>query len=254
MSPALSPWFPRMPATAAPLSRLFCFHHAGAGASAYRTWLRPFGGRVEIVPVQLPGRETRFTEPAEHSIRALTARLVQPVLDRAGGVPFAFFGHSMGALLAYDLSVALARQAAAPTHLVVSGYAAPHVRTAKDVHLLADEDFLAHVVGLEGTSPDVLANPSLLELLLPVLRDDFTACETYEYRDGDPLDVPVTAFGGTADPGVTEEDLRAWADLTTGPSAVRMFPGGHFYLVDEQPRVLTALAAALELETHADHA
>ncbi|WP_431045568.1 thioesterase II family protein [Streptomyces sp. P1-3] len=242
---AVSPWFPGQPMTSTPELCLFCLPHAGAGASTYRDWQRLLGPRIEVVPVQLPGREGRFTEPAERSIRRLSERLLEPVVTRAGAVPFAFFGHSMGALLAYDLSNELARLGSPPAHLAVSGYAPPHARAANPVHTLPDKEFLEHVINLEGTAPDLLDSPQLLELLLPVLRDDFAACETYEYVERGPLRVPLTAFGGHRDPGVGVALLERWRELTTGTATVEVFPGGHFYLLDQVEQVLETLAARL---------
>ncbi|MFI9115072.1 thioesterase II family protein [Streptomyces venezuelae] len=241
-------WFP-FPAQGAdegsPL--LFCLHHGGGGASAFRDWQRLLGPGVEIVPVQLPGREGRLAEPAERSITALTERLTGPLLERAGERPYAFFGHSMGALLAYDLSHALGAAGRPPAHLAVSGYVPPHVRPATSVHTLSEEAFLAHVTGLEGTPAAILENPTLLELVLPVLRDDFAACETYAYVDRGPLDVPIAVFAGESDPSAPSALTARWAELTGAGASVDVFPGGHFYLQDRLPELLEALRTRLAL-------
>jgi surfactin synthase thioesterase subunit len=240
-----SAWFPHAPLGGVPELRLFCLHHAGAGASTYRDWQGLVGNQIEVVPVQLPGRETRFAEPAERSIRRLSRQLTTLVLERAAGAPFAFFGHSMGALLAYDLTRELETVGRPPAHLVVSAHSAPHVRDARAVHTFPDDEFLAYVLKLEGTPSDVRNDPALLEVILPVLRADFTACETYEHEAGCPLAVPVTVFGGDRDPSVNSSQLRRWAELTTAPTTVELFPGGHFYLAAHRDRMLASLLRAL---------
>jgi len=243
-----SPWFPYPAGPATERSPLlFCLHHGGAGASAYRDWQRLLGTDVEVVPVQLPGREARLAEPVERSIAALTERLAGPVVERAGGRPFAFFGHSMGALLAYDLSFALTADGQPPVHLAVSGCAPPHLRAATSVHTLSDDEFLAHVTALEGTPAEILDNPTLLELVLPVLRDDFAACETYTYTERGPLDAPIAIFAGESDPGVPPAGMARWADLTSGGASVDVFPGSHFYLHERLTELLAALRTRLLL-------
>ncbi|MGW2279017.1 thioesterase II family protein [Streptomyces sp. NPDC001770] len=241
-----SPWFP-YPAEDADerTSLLFCLHHGGAGASVYRDWQRLLGSDAEVVPVQLPGREARLAEPAERSLVALTERLAGPVLERAGERPFAFFGHSMGALLGYDLSHALTAAGRPPAHLAVSGYVPPHARARTSVHALSDDDFLAHVTGLQGTPPEILENPTLLELVLPILRDDFAACETYTYVERGPLDVPIAVFAGRSDPSAPAAGMARWAELTRAGTSVDVFPGGHFYLQESLPELLEALRSRL---------
>jgi surfactin synthase thioesterase subunit len=240
-----SPWFPAEAMNGTPELLLFCLHHAGAGASAYRNWQKLIGRRIEVVPVQLPGREGRFTEPAERSITRLAERLQEPLLQRAGGTPFALFGHSMGAVLAYELSHRLTRAGRPPAHLAVSAYAPPHIRVPTHVHTLSDQEFLDYVAGLEGTVPAVLESPELLELLLPVLRVDFAACDSYAYVERGRLGVPLTAFGGDSDPGVSVPMLERWAELTSGPVGIEVFPGGHFYLLDQLEAVLDVLTGKL---------
>lgn len=241
----VSPWFPMPAMNGSPQLLLFCLHHAGAGASAYRDWQKLLGTRIEVVPVQLPGREGRFTERAERSIKRLAERLVDPLLERAGAAPFALFGHSMGAVLSYELSHHLAQAQRPPAHLAVSAYAPPHIRVPTHVHTLSDEEFVDHIINLEGTVPAVLENPQLLELLLPVFRDDFAACDTYQCDERARLPIPLTVFGGDRDPGVDVETLERWGELTSGPTSTEVFPGGHFYLMDQLETVLDTLTRKL---------
>ncbi|MFF5455490.1 thioesterase II family protein [Streptomyces sp. NPDC012950] len=245
---APSPWFPLPPEPAADTGTvLFCLPHAGAGASVYRRWPALLADVAEVVPVQLPGRESRFGEPRHTRTAQVVDALADHVLERAARHPrLAVFGHSMGALLAHELAHALADRGRAPGHLFVSGYRAPSLpRPSEDVHRLPREELIAHLGRMEGTHPEVLAHPELLDLLLPVLRADYELCETHRHTPRPPLSAPVTAFGGDADPGVAPAHLEAWAELTTGPFRHHLLPGGHFYLNDRLPDVLALLADGL---------
>jgi len=233
---AAAPWFPpcRAVATAPPelnadAIRLFCLPHAGAGASAYRDWLPLLAPTIEVVPVQLPGRESRYGEPAHRSASDLVAEMSEPLADRAVG-DFALFGHSMGALLSYELAHELSALGKPPRHLFVSGLGAPHLPPARaPAYNLPDDELLAVIVELEGTSAEVLAQPELVKMLLPVLRADLEVCETYVTHRGR-LQVPITALGGRHDPGVSLDRLRAWGSLTSADFHLAAFDGGHFYL------------------------
>ncbi|WP_051857748.1 thioesterase II family protein [Streptomyces cellulosae] len=210
--------------------QLFCLPHAGAGASAYRDWLDVLAPGIEAIPVQLPGRESRHREPALHSAAELVAILKEPVANRAG-TDFALFGHSMGALLSYELAHVLSALGKPPRHLFVSGLGAPHLPpTGPRLHDLPDDELLTVVARLEGTSPEVLAQPELVQLLLPLLRADLTVWETYTPvpRRG-LLEVPVTAMGGRHDPSVSLDELSAWGSLTSAEFHLEVFDGGHFY-------------------------
>lgn len=240
------PWLPyRVPRARAHL-RLFCLPYAGGGASAYRAWGSEISPEIEILAVQLPGRENRFREPPLRSMSALVERLsvaLRPYMDR----PFAFFGHSMGALVAYELARALRRQGGpTPVHLVVSGREAPHVPSAHEaMHELSDDALVARLQRLGGTPPEALAQPALLQLVLPLLRADLEAHDTYAYRDDAPLDCPITAFGGLRDPEVRRDHLAAWQRHTRGGFALHSFPGDHFFIRQSQHAVLATLGKIL---------
>jgi surfactin synthase thioesterase subunit len=230
--------------------RLFCLPHAGAGASAYRDWPARLAPDVEVVPVRLPGRETRRREPLARSVAELVADVAPQVT--AGG-PFALFGHSMGALVAYELTHTLCAQGRTPVHLFVSGQQAAHLRApGDDVHTLTDDDLADHVAELSGTPREVLDHPGMLDYLLPILRADFAVCETYEHLPRPPLDVPLTALGGTDDEVLAGDGLTPWRELTTAATTVRQFAGGHFYLHDHLDDVIATVHTALYGEHH-DH-
>lgn len=198
-------------------ARVFLFHHAGGSASSYRLG-KHFPADVEVCPVQLPGRENRFAESLLTSLGPVVDELVAAIPT---DLPFVFFGHSMGALVAYEVARRLP-----PAHLYVSAHRAPHLPDTTPLRQLDDDALVARLV---ETVP-VLADPDLREIFLPILRADLTLCETYRFTPGDPLPCPVTAFGGVEDDLVTEAELAAWRSHTSAAFAVRLFPGGHFYL------------------------
>jgi len=221
------------------LVRLFCFPYAGAGAVVYRPWTPLVPREIELAPVHIPGRGHRFGEAPFRSLPELVESLageLAPFLDR----PFAFFGHSMGALVSYELALHL-RGAGMPlpAHLLVSGRRAPHLPPVKPpCHALPEPEFRAKLQELQGTPREVLEHPELLEVVGPILRADFEVCETYCFGEEEaPLECPVSAFGGVDDPDVSRESVYAWSERTRGPFRARMFPGGHFFL-NEHPEPL----------------
>ncbi|MGA5900219.1 thioesterase II family protein [Streptomyces venetus] len=245
------PWFPpcRPEATPAPALdadaiQLFCLPHAGAGASVYRDWPVLLAPGIEAIPVQPPGRESRHGEPALHSAVELVAALEGPVARRAGG-DFALFGHSMGALLCYELAHVLSALGKPPRHLFVSGLGAPHIPpTGPRLCDLPDDELVTVIAKLEGTSPDVLAQPELVQFLLPLFRADLEVWETYSHRRS-PLPVPITAMGGRRDPGVGLDLLGAWKELTSADFHLEVFDGGHFYHHAAPDQVLAVIRERL---------
>lgn len=225
--------------------RLFVFPHAGSGAAAYRAWAPHMPADVQLALVQLPGREARLAEPPHTRMRALVDALVPQILPHLDG-PFAFFGHSMGAHVAFETARALRAQGHEPRHLVVSGNRAPHLPFPRPrIHHLPDERILAEFERLGGTPKEILADGQLMSLLLPVLRADLELCETYAFERGPPLSCALTAWGGARDPDVPHAALDAWREHTTGPFSSRLFDGGHFFLQEDRTRVLAALAEAM---------
>jgi surfactin synthase thioesterase subunit len=251
-TPADAAWFPpcrtgnpEATVVFADAAQLFCLPHAAAGASVYWEWAPLLAPDVAIVPIQLPGRESRYKEPLRRSVFALTADLIKPLADRTRS-DFALFGHSMGALIAYELARALVARGTPPRRLFVSGQRAPHLAPPRrDVHLLPAPELLAVMTELEGTSPEVLAQPELVELLLPVMRADLEVCEAYNHAHEAALPVPITALGGLSDPSVSVEEMRAWQHLTSAGFEAKFFPGGHFYLHTACDDVIAALLARL---------
>lgn len=226
--------------------RLFCIPYAGGGASVFRAWARQLPSAIEVWPVQLPGREERWQEPACVSVPPLVRTLadaLEPALDR----PFAIFGHSMGALVAFELARELRRRAAPrPVALFVSAHHAPHLpNPAPAVHHLPEHAFLRQVQRLNGTPDEVLRNPELRARVVSVLRGDFALCEGYDHVPDAPLECPIAAFGGLHDSHVTRLELEAWREHTRAEFALEWLPGDHFFLHTARRELLGRLAAHL---------
>ncbi len=225
--------------------RLYCFPHGGGSAAEYVRWGTALPG-FEVHAVHLPGRGARLAEPPLTDLGSLVAELVRAVPFGATG-PYAFFGHSLGALVAHEVSRVLWETGGEPPgHVVVSAFPAPsQVRVTAPVHDLPTGELVAEVARRHGgLPPEVLTNPALRALAADALRADYRVLETYAWRPGPPVPVPLTVFGGRDD-GISEAELRAWGAHTTEPVDVRLFPGGHFYLREGAPAVQRALAGAL---------
>lgn len=222
--------------------RLFCFPHAGGGPSFFRAWRQALAPDIDVRPVLLPGRESRLRElpyrRVEQLIDPLCSALL-PYLDR----PYALFGHSMGSIVAYEAARRLARRTGrVPFRLLVSGRRAPELPSRRrSFSALPEKDFLTALATLNGTPPEVLGQPQLVQLLLPALRADFELNETYQPLPGPMLDCPLTACMGLDDPEVDPVELLAWRAVTTADFTLRIFGGDHFYLRDGRPDVLSAL-------------
>jgi len=229
--------------------RLFCFSYAGAGASAYRAWAAAPFEHVELLAVQLPGRETRLREAPFTSVTPLVATLARELAPFLDGKPFVFFGHSMGALLGYELTRELRRQGKPmPRALFVSGRRGPDTAPEPDDrprHLLKDDDLIAEVRDMNGTDDGVMQHSELLELLLPIFRADFAVCENWRHEHEQPLQIPIHALGGADDPGVSRAHLEAWVRQTGGKYTLDMFEGGHFYVHDAREQLLARVGTYL---------
>ncbi|MEU1482056.1 alpha/beta fold hydrolase [Streptomyces sp. NPDC005760] len=228
-----------------PEVRLVCFPYAGAGASMYAAWPELLPDTVELVAVQLPGREDRLFDPVSSDVAAI-ARTVAVTLRPYFSVPVVFFGHCAGALLAYEVaSTSAERFGVQPAQLVVSGLGAPDLpRQWPALHTLPDAELRAELRGWGAAPQQVLDDDDFMDLLLPGVRADFALWDGYRYRPRPPLTCPVTVFGGTDDERAGAEELEAWRAHTDGPFARRMFPGGHFF-VDELREDVTAAVCGL---------
>lgn len=251
MAALLKPWaISYRKAQSEPAVRLFCVPYAGGGASVFRAWPDRLPPSVEICAVQLPGRETRLKEPVFTRLGPLVRELAQailPSLDR----PFGLFGHSVGALIAFELARHLrARYGVRPVHLWVAACPAPQLPDADaPIHTLPEPDFKERVRRFNGTPTAVLEHEELMAMMSPILRADFALRETYAYSSEIPLDCPITAFGGVQDHEVGEAALQAWQAQTSRSFRLQMLPGNHFFLQSSQVQLLQGLFA--DLSRHA---
>lgn len=236
------PWIVRARPNPRARLRLFCLPYAGGGASTYRGWPAHLPADIEVIAVQLPGREERLREPAFTRAPELCQRLVAvlaPYLDR----PFALFGHSMGGLVAFELTRQLRAEGRLPVRLLVSAHCGPRkAYCLPPVSTMSDRDLLGMLRRMGGTRDEVLDDGDVMKLMLPLLRADLSICESYRYAAAEPLACPISAFGGILDEYVRRADVLAWAAETRGGFQARMFPGGHFFLDDARPRLLQAIA------------
>jgi medium-chain acyl-[acyl-carrier-protein] hydrolase len=229
--------------------RLLCFPYAGGDSvTIFRKWSELLPKAVEVCAVQLPGRGTRIAEQPFSNIglaaEVLSAKL-RPYLDK----PFAFFGHSLGAKICFEVARLLkTTYGVQPCHLFVSGSRAPRVPNTKPLtYNLPEPQFLEQVQKLKGTPPEVLNNAELMKLMLPVLRAEFEANETYAYVNRAPLGCPITIFGGLQDE-ITREELQAWCQETSHSHSFHMIPGDHFF-INTQPTMLLHLLSAHLIES-----
>ncbi|MBT2118872.1 alpha/beta fold hydrolase [Dyella sp. LX-66] len=226
--------------------RLFCFPFAGGSAQAYRDWRDHLPRSIELCAVQLPGREMRQREApmanADEIVDALLPVLT-PLMDR----PFTLFGHSMGAIIAFELARRLQQEGKpAPECLIVSGRVAPHrPLTRAPINHLSREEFIEGLRHLGGTPEEVLGDNELMSLIEPMLRADLAVHEDYKHRDEPRLKCDVLAFGGLRDPEAGRADVDAWREATDGSFGLQMMPGDHFFIRSAQPLFLRALSIEL---------
>lgn len=242
----LSACFLKPKAVFNPRLRLFCFPYAGGSASIYHNWPVNLPADIELVAVQYPGHATRLRESPCRQLNLIlddVERSIPSLCDR----PFAFFGHSMGATVAFELTRRLAASGKQlPRHLFLSARSAPQLAPVKPaIHALSDEEFVDAMREMNGTPSELLEHRELMEMMLPIIRADFQALETWPYQPSLPFDVPISVFGGIADDGVPLANLDAWANQTTGRFKRHMFPGDHFFLHQHHAAILNIVSRTL---------
>ncbi|WP_315705456.1 MULTISPECIES: thioesterase II family protein [unclassified Bradyrhizobium] len=213
--------------------RLFCFAHAGGTGKLFRSWQKLLQPGIDVCTFEYSGHGTRINEPLLDTIEQIADSAVEEISCSKDG-PYALIGHSMGSLVAFETCHALAKHGLKmPTLLIVCGHRAPRVPpVTPPLHNAPDREFLAHLHGLGATPPEIFDVPDLLDLMLPILRADFRACETYRPAHRPYLSVPIAAYGGLTDSDTSKDSLLAWQAETTSRCMVRMFPGGHFFVSD----------------------
>jgi medium-chain acyl-[acyl-carrier-protein] hydrolase len=226
--------------------RLLCFPYAGGSAFAFRRWPGLLSPEVEVCPVHLPGRGMRLRETPFTDLRRLVDAFV-PVMAEHLERPFAFFGHSMGGAIAFELSRRLRSDyGVEPLHLFISGRRAPHLPdTEPPIYNLPEPEFKEELRRLNGTPAELLEHEELMEMMIPLLRADISVSQTYKCESRPSLTCPLTVFGGLEDTHDEPEGLRAWREHTTGEFNAVMFEGGHFFINTAEQPLLRALEGAL---------
>jgi len=246
MSSAHNKWVERTKPNPFAKIRLFCFPYAGGGSSIYSQWSRHLPREVEKIAAVLPGREMRLSEKPFRDVRLLAQGLadgLDPYFDK----PFTFFGHSMGALISFELCRELRRRGKPlPAKIFVGGHRAPQLPDREAPFFdLPDDQFIEKIRNLEGTPQGVLENEELMAFFVPILKADMTLCDTYEYRDEAPLSCPILVLGGYKDEQAVQTELIAWRSQTSAGFRVQMFSGGHFFIHDVRDQILQLLSHEL---------
>lgn len=228
--------------------QLVCLPYAGGGAWIFRGWGAALGPGIDVVPVQLPGHGNRIREPLITRLESLVEAVITTI-GHSLRPPYAIFGHSMGALLAFELARRLRRaERPSPLCLFVSGHSAPHVPDNEEpLHRLEDHALIERLRELNGTPDAVFDDEELCQLLLPIIRADFQLRETYRYIHQEPLCCPIIAYRGSDDERTSEELMAGWREQTTDMFSMRTLPGDHFFIHSAEGQLLADLRSTCEL-------
>ncbi|WP_171116184.1 MULTISPECIES: alpha/beta fold hydrolase [Streptomyces] len=226
-------WIRTLAKVETPAVRMVCFPHSGGSTTAFAEWAPAMPPGVELVAVQYPGRGDRFGEPLVADVAEMAGRVVLELL-RLPTCDQVLFGHSLGALVAYETALLLRDMGAEPRRLCASACLPPGHMRNRDIHLAPDDEFWTALYALGGIDPGIAENEELRELLAPTLRSDLRAHATYRPRsETKPLACPVSCYHGDGDPLVDEKQLTEWADSTSGEFTLRVRPGGHFHVATD---------------------
>ncbi len=226
-----SRWFESLTTARDPLLRLFCFPYAGGSAHVFREWQRHLAPEIDVCLVHLPGRAQRMGERPHARLQPLVEEVADAIRSESRS-PFAFYGHSMGAIISFELARELRRRNCdAPVHLFLSAHRAPIIkRAARPTFDLPVQELIAEILKLNGTPREFFEHPEIQSTLLPLLRADFEITDTYEYRAESPLTCPITVYGGERDDLAPTQSLPAWEQQTTAEFQLRVFSGDHFFI------------------------
>ncbi|MCK4259540.1 MAG: thioesterase [Halanaerobiales bacterium] len=216
--------------------KLFCFPYAGGSARFYKRWQQYLPPEIEIIPIDPPGRGRRFGQKFSESVDEMVEDIFEQVKDQLIDTDYAFFGHSMGAIMSQELTYKVMDSGLpAPLHLFLSGRGAPHIEDEDDekTYLLPDDQFKAKLQKYGGTPTEILENPELMDIFIPILRADFKVCDIYEHSEREPFDCGITSFSGLEEK-LTDEQVQGWQQYTKRKLKINKFPGGHFFIHDDK--------------------
>lgn len=243
-----SPWIQVFSSQENAVARIFCFSFAGGGTQSFNEWPQSLPGDVEVCAIRLPGREVHINEAPLSSMKdvidgIMKSNCLNPYLDK----PFFLFGHSLGALVAFELARRLEdEKRLKPEKLIVSGRVAPHRKPPREpIYDLPDDQFMEALEKLGGTPPEILEDADLMAMILPTLRADFSVNENYVYNEKPSLSCDIIAFGGLQDTETTRKEIDAWRDATSGTFSLRMVPGNHFFIQSARKLFLRLLSFEL---------
>ncbi|WP_222598408.1 thioesterase II family protein [Lentzea tibetensis] len=243
----MASWLTSFADVSDPACELVCFPHAGGGSSVFQTW-HQHTDSLRVSAVRLPGRESRLREPAIADLGDLVDALVVG-LGKVFSKPYAFYGHSMGALVAYELCRKLrALGLPLPQGLFVAGMDAPQQLDLDRAHDLPRDELVAWLIGVNGLDPEVLEYPALIDLMLPTIRADLAVVEDYHHVQQPPLPVPIHVLRGRGDVQVTVSGSSGWAALTSEGCRVTDFDGDHFFVEHNEQRIVSLIEADLVAE------
>jgi medium-chain acyl-[acyl-carrier-protein] hydrolase len=239
-------WFHVPRPVVRPRLRFFCFPHAGGSSIQFHKWGALVDSDIEVLAAQLPGRGRRLPEEPCRRMTQLAVSLadaIAPLTD----IPYAVFGHSLGASAGFEVIRELRRRGAPlPLHFFASARPAPHLpQKYGAIHHLPQAAFFSALEERYGMADDALRDPELAALLYPSLKADFEILATWDYQPGEPIQVPLTALGALQDKHAERHELEAWREHTTGPFSIHMFPGGHFYWLTDPTPLLSRMRGAL---------
>jgi len=220
-----------------PAARLVCLPHAGGSASFFLPVSAALSPGIDVLAIQYPGRQDRRAERPINDMAVLADR-VHDILRRQPAMPLVLFGHSMGAILAFEVTRRLEADGKGPVRLFASGRRAPSTYRDEAVHLRDDAGIMAEVRSLNGTASPVLSDDEMMRAVLPALRADYGAIESYLCAPGTTVSCPISVLVGDNDPKTTLDEAKAWATHTSGPFDLRVFPGGHFFLNDHADEII----------------
>jgi surfactin synthase thioesterase subunit len=238
-------WCRRYRPSRNPAARLVCLPHAGGSATFFLPVAAALSPGIDVVAIQYPGRQDRRAERPIDDMAAL-ADQVHAILRRQPELPLILLGHSMGAVLGFEVARRLEQDNHGPARLIVSGRRAPATHRDETVHLRDDDGILAEVRKMSGTASSVLGDDEIMRAALPALRADYRATETYTCPPGVAVNCPITALTGDSDPKTTVDEAKAWAEQTTGTFDLHVYPGGHFFLTDHADAIIALITQHLQ--------